>query len=110
MKLASFGIRFLFRLDRDRIDGVVISSWWKIIDRNMSDNWSNCLLSLAMSCWQASSVGDRHENGGWDPHLHFQLSWSDPGTHDMPGVVNPADREEALAKYPDPRMVMGPIY
>ena len=57
-------------------------------------------------CW----IGDRHENGGWDPHLHFQLSWSDPGTHDMPGVVNPADREEALAKYPDPRMVMGPIY
>ena len=57
-------------------------------------------------CW----IGDRHENGGWDPHLHFQLSWSDPGTHDMPGVVNPADREEALAKYPDPRMVMGAIY
>ena len=50
-------------------------------------------------------------NGGWDPHLHFQLSLIEPITHDMPGVVNPKDREEALLKnYPDPRLVMGTIY
>ena len=57
-------------------------------------------------CW----IGDRHENGGWDPHLHFQLSLIEPITHDMPGVVNPKDREEALQNYPDPRLVMGTIY
>ena len=57
-------------------------------------------------CW----IGDRHENGGWDPHLHFQLSLIEPITHDMPGVVNPKNREEALQNYPDPRLVMGTIY
>ena len=57
-------------------------------------------------CW----MGDKHENGGWEPHLHFQLSLVEPETHDMPGVVSPENRLEALAKYPDPRLVLGPIY
>ena len=55
-------------------------------------------------------LGDRHENGGWPPHLHLQLAWEDPGTHDMPGVFDPAEREEALRRHPDPRLVLGPIY
>ena len=57
-------------------------------------------------CW----MGDKHENGGWDPHLHFQLSYIEPETHDMPGVVRPEDRSRALRDYPDPRLVLGPIY
>ena len=57
-------------------------------------------------CW----MGEKHENGGWEPHLHFQLSLTEPETHDMPGVVSPDDRLEALANYPDPRLVLGPIY
>tara|TARA_B100000900_G_scaffold339837_1_gene302460 strand:- start:3796 stop:4377 length:582 start_codon:yes stop_codon:yes gene_type:complete len=57
-------------------------------------------------CW----MGDKHENGGWESHLHFQLSIDEPETHDMPGVVSPEERESALKKYPDPRMVLGPIY
>ena len=59
-----------------------------------------------MICW----MGDKDENGGWDPHLHFQLSLIEPETHDMPGVVSPEDREQALRDYPDPRLVLGPIY
>ncbi|MBC8437871.1 MAG: peptidoglycan DD-metalloendopeptidase family protein, partial [Euryarchaeota archaeon] len=54
--------------------------------------------------------GDKHENGGWEPHLHFQLSFEDPLTHDMPGVVSPAERAEKLTVYPDPRVVLGLIY
>ena len=57
-------------------------------------------------CW----VGAHHENGGWTPHLHFQLSRSPPTSHDMPGVVAPQDREAALCVYPDPRLVLGPLY
>ena len=57
-------------------------------------------------CW----MGDKHENGGWEPHLHFQLSLIEPATHDMPGVVDPKYREQALEEYPDPRLVLGPIY
>ena len=54
--------------------------------------------------------GSFEENGGWEPHLHFQLSLIEPETHDMPGVVAPGDREQALKDYPDPRHVLGPIY
>ena len=55
-------------------------------------------------------LGAESENGGWPPHLHFQLSRVRPKTHDMPGVVDPAQRAEMLHRYPDPRMVLGPIY
>lgn len=73
-------------------------------------------------------VGDKHENGGWNPHLHFQLSWERPETHDMPGwclfsffsfvlisyfLVGTCCQENleiSLLKYPDPRLVLGPIY
>ena len=54
--------------------------------------------------------GARHENGGWEPHLHFQLSLLEPETHDFPGVVASGDRAQALLDYPDPRLVLGPIY
>ena len=57
-------------------------------------------------CW----IGNKQENGGWEPHLHFQLSLKEPETHDMPGVVAPHKRDEALREYPDPRWVLGPIY
>ena len=54
--------------------------------------------------------GDSHENGGRDPHLHFQLSLVEPETHDLPGVVSSEDIAKALLDYPDPRLVLGPIY
>ncbi|AXJ00231.1 Peptidase family M23 [Cyclonatronum proteinivorum] len=55
-------------------------------------------------------LGDKTENGGWIPHLHFQLSREEPELPDMPGVVAPQDLEAAAARYPDPRMVLGPVY
>ncbi|MEC8875098.1 MAG: peptidoglycan DD-metalloendopeptidase family protein [Candidatus Thermoplasmatota archaeon] len=54
--------------------------------------------------------GAHHENGGWEPHLHLQLSQIEPETHDLPGVVAPENRTQALLDYPDPRLVLGPIY
>lgn len=55
-------------------------------------------------------VGGRHENGGWNPHLHFQLSLECPEKADLPGVVSERDREKALTVYPDPRLVLGALY
>jgi murein DD-endopeptidase MepM/ murein hydrolase activator NlpD len=55
-------------------------------------------------------IGDEHENGNWPPHVHFQLSVDDPGTHDMPGVVADKDHEQALQTFPDPRLVLGNLY
>jgi murein DD-endopeptidase MepM/ murein hydrolase activator NlpD len=55
-------------------------------------------------------LGSRDENGGWPPHVHFQLSYHEPKTADLPGVVSDADLESALEIYPDPRLVLGPLY
>lgn len=55
-------------------------------------------------------LGEPSENGGWPPHVHFQLSVERPETHDLPGAVARAEREEALRRYPDPRSVLGPLY
>ncbi|MCH2431573.1 MAG: peptidoglycan DD-metalloendopeptidase family protein [Candidatus Poseidoniia archaeon] len=54
--------------------------------------------------------GPEAENGGWEPHLHFQLSLIEPETHDLPGVVSSEDRLQALQSYPDPRLILGPLY
>ena len=55
-------------------------------------------------------VGTKAENGGWNPHLHFQLSLLKPDTYDMPGVVSRAQLNWALETFPDPRIVLGPLY
>lgn len=55
-------------------------------------------------------LGDSSENGGWNPHLHFQLSWQRPERCDLPGAVNEKDLPSALSIYPDPRLVLGPLY
>lgn len=59
---------------------------------------------------QIATLGGQEVNGGWAPHLHFQLSVEDPQEADMPGVVASENREEALQTYPDPRMVLGDLY
>ena len=55
-------------------------------------------------------IGAEHENGGWPPHVHFQISVKRPSTHDMPGVVSADEREEALLDYPHPFHVTGRLY
>ena len=55
-------------------------------------------------------IGSSEENGGWKPHVHFQLSLKEPSTHDMPGVVSVEDRAQAVLDYPHPFHVTGPLY
>ena len=55
-------------------------------------------------------IGERGENGGWVPHLHFQLSYERPARADLPGVVSREQRALARLKYPDPRLVLGALY
>lgn len=57
-----------------------------------------------------ATIGDSEVNGGWAPHLHFQLSIKDPGEADMPGVVAEENRKQALERFPDPRLVLGNLY
>jgi murein DD-endopeptidase MepM/ murein hydrolase activator NlpD len=57
-----------------------------------------------------AKVGNEEVNGGWPPHIHFQLSLTKPETHDLPGVVESEERESALLRFPDPRLVLGLLY
>ncbi|MBC7420411.1 MAG: peptidoglycan DD-metalloendopeptidase family protein [Bdellovibrio sp.] len=55
-------------------------------------------------------IGNQIENGGWAPHLHFQLSVQGPPKCDMQGVVSLKDHQESLKTFLDPRIVLGNIY
>lgn len=57
-----------------------------------------------------AQIGTCDENGGWPTHLHFQLSYERPHRADLPGVVSEKDLTQALLMYPDPRLVLGPLY
>ena len=59
---------------------------------------------------QIGTMGDEHENGGWPPHVHIQLSLIEPEVPDLEGVVAPEQREDALKRYPDPRNILGRLY
>jgi murein DD-endopeptidase MepM/ murein hydrolase activator NlpD len=57
-----------------------------------------------------ATIGDEHENGGWPPHIHIQISLAEPVDNDLPGVVKLSERAEALETYLDPRLIVGQIY
>jgi len=59
---------------------------------------------------QIATMGDEHENGGWPPHVHIQLSLVEPKVPDLEGVVAPEHRKAALKRYPDPRNILGRLY
>ncbi len=55
-----------------------------------------------------SALGTWPGNGGWPPHLHFQVI-ADIGTHrgDFPGVAVPSEAERWLVLCPDPTPLLG---
>lgn len=82
--------------------------------------------SEALRAGQPIARGDRfaelgvpEENGGWDPHLHFQLAMTTRGMEsDWPGVADPDDlamwcaicpNPAALLNLPDARVAYRPL-
>jgi murein DD-endopeptidase MepM/ murein hydrolase activator NlpD len=54
------------------------------------------------------TVGDSRENGGWAPHLHFQVITHMSGwSGDFPGVAAPSQRDRYLELCPDPNLILG---
>jgi hypothetical protein len=54
-----------------------------------------------------AEIGEHHENGGWPPHLHFQVITDLLGHEgDFPGVAAPSDRERFLQLCPDPNLIL----
>jgi len=95
-------------ITRHEIGGVLVWALYGHLDAaSIEGKWVGQKVNAGeVIAW----FGAFDENGGWDPHLHFQLSLVEPETHDLPGVVAPEDRVTALAIYPDPRNVLGPLY
>jgi peptidoglycan LD-endopeptidase LytH len=57
---------------------------------------------------QIATLGDRDVNGGWLPHLHFQLILDIAGKRgDFPGVFRRSERELAKRISPDPAQWLG---
>jgi 4-aminobutyrate aminotransferase-like enzyme/Ser/Thr protein kinase RdoA (MazF antagonist) len=53
-------------------------------------------------------LGDEGVNGGWPPHLHFQIIADLLGrSGDFPGVSTPGERETWLSISPDPTPLLG---
>ena len=55
-----------------------------------------------------ATIGTIHENGGWPPHLHFQMI-ADllERDRDFPGVVVASEREIWKSICPDPNLLLG---
>jgi 4-aminobutyrate aminotransferase-like enzyme/Ser/Thr protein kinase RdoA (MazF antagonist) len=56
---------------------------------------------------QIATLGDAQVNGGWPPHLHFQIIADMLGrSGDFPGVAAPSERELWLSISPDPNVIL----
>ncbi|WP_051617332.1 peptidoglycan DD-metalloendopeptidase family protein [Desulfonatronovibrio hydrogenovorans] len=56
---------------------------------------------------QIAAVGERHENGSWPPHLHFEIIKDLEGrAGDFPGVCTLKDRDKFLEHCPDPNLLL----
>ncbi|MFW9844757.1 MAG: aminotransferase class III-fold pyridoxal phosphate-dependent enzyme, partial [Candidatus Thorarchaeota archaeon] len=56
---------------------------------------------------QIATVGESSENGGWPPHLHFQLIADMLGlSGGFPGVAAPSKRNIWLSICPDPNLIL----
>jgi murein DD-endopeptidase MepM/ murein hydrolase activator NlpD len=55
-----------------------------------------------------AQLGTKRENGGWPPHLHFQVVLDiGKAKGDYPGVCKRSEAERWLALCPDPRPLLG---
>ena len=52
-------------------------------------------------------LGEPHENGGWPPHLHFQIVRDMENRRgDYPGVCKLSERAQWLQRCPDPNLLL----
>ncbi|MFL2949115.1 MAG: peptidoglycan DD-metalloendopeptidase family protein [Candidatus Poseidoniaceae archaeon] len=84
---------------------------WALYGHLSTDSLEGLVVGSRVAKGQCiASIGTKEENGGWEPHVHFQLALDEPTSADLPGVVRRSEREQALEDYPDPRLVLGPLY
>ena len=93
-----------------QIDGIQTSLW--VLHGHLSQESLQGLKigDQILKGQEIGKMGDEDENGGWPPHVHIQLSLIEPQHADLPGVVTPESRTQALLDYPDPRNILGMLY
>ena len=111
---------FLFKYNDQKLDyGYTIITKHQIKDQNiyaLYGHLSNSSIKNKKIGQKIHSgevlgyLGSEEENGGWPPHVHFQLSLIKPEECDLPGVVSKKNHDIALKIFPDPRIVLGKIY
>ena len=111
---------FLFKYNDQKLDyGYTIITKHQIKDQNiyaLYGHLSNSSIKNKKIGQKIHSgevlgyLGSEEENGGWPPHVHFQLSLIKPKECDLPGVVSEKNHDIALKIFPDPRIVLGKIY
>jgi hypothetical protein len=94
--------------EHELLNGVRLWALFGHLDNQSSSQWKKGDIVQRGQC--IGRFGDMSENGGWFPHVHFQLSLHEPATHDMPGAVLVSEREAALVSYPDPQHITGRFY
>ena len=104
-KLGDYGHTIVIK---HRINGNEVWALYGHLDEMTTRTWNSG--DLIETGQFIGRFGSAKENGGWPPHVHFQLSLIEPVGYDLPGVVHPDDREWALSVFPDPRLVLGPLY
>jgi 4-aminobutyrate aminotransferase-like enzyme/Ser/Thr protein kinase RdoA (MazF antagonist) len=69
----------------------------------------NLRVDQEISCGEIfAEIGDSDVNGGWPPHLHFQIITDMLGeTGNFKGVASPSQRQVWKALSPDPNMILG---
>lgn len=72
------------------------------------DSLDNVEIGMPVTQGQCIAyIGDRHVNGRWPPHLHFQVLLDDLGCEgDFPGVAYPHNRESWMSICPDPSILL----
>ena len=82
---------------------------WLLLGHLMHDDIN--VLDIGMNVEAGTRLarfGKEHENGGWPPHVHVQVSIEDPGTIEaMHGVVRPDQAAEAKRIFPNPILLVG---
>lgn len=84
-------------------------SFWLLLGHLMHEDINALHLGTNVEAGaRLARFGNEHENGGWPPHVHVQVSIEDPGTSKaMSGVVRPDQASEAIIIHPNPILLVG---
>lgn len=83
--------------------------FWTLYGHLTVDSLTGCREGMELASGLGfGRVGSMGENGGWPPHLHFQIiaeigEWKG----DFPGVAVPSQRQYLLDQCPDPNLILG---